>query len=236
MRDFWAKQRVLVIAPHPDDETYGCGGVIGKVKELGGEVFLAVMTLGDLPQYTNSGDIVSGKTRHEELTKAVDLLKIDGYDVLFTDNESHLRLDTKPLRELIAFIEHSGELSLNRLKPTMVLLPAPSFNQDHEATYKAGVAACRPANPSLKHFTPYVWIYEYPLYCWGSEPSLTPRIFVDISQWLDLKCKAIELYSSQLHKEPHPLSIGGVRDLARLRGRAIGRGAAEAFTPLRTVL
>lgn len=236
MREFWAKQRILVIAPHPDDETYGCGGLISKTKDSGGEVFLQVMTLADLPQHSHAGKIVAGKTRQEELTNACQVLGINGYEILFTDEASHLRLDTKPLRELIAFIEHTGEYSLNRLKPTMLLLPSPSFNQDHEATYKAGLAAGRPANPSCKHVPPYVWTYEYPLHCWGSESLLVPRIFVDISDWLEKKCLALKAYESQTQEDPHPLSLEGVRSLAFLRGRAGGVLAAEGFIPLRVVL
>lgn len=236
MRDFWTKQRILIIAPHPDDEVFGCAGLIFKVKEAGGEVYLQVMTLADLHQYSHGGAVVSGKTRQDELEQAVDFLGIDGYDLLFTDEESHLRLDTKPLRELISFIEHTGKFSLDNIKPTMLLLPAPSFNQDHEATYKAGVAASRPANPEYKHMPQHVWLYEYPLHCWGSEPLLSNRMFVDISNWLEQKCNAVKVYASQLQDEPHPLSPEGVKCLAKLRGRAIGVKAAEAFTPLRLVL
>ncbi|MFN3180243.1 MAG: PIG-L deacetylase family protein, partial [Thermus sp.] len=39
--------RLLVLAPHPDDETLAAGGLIQKVQAAGGEVFIAWMTLGD---------------------------------------------------------------------------------------------------------------------------------------------------------------------------------------------
>ena len=39
--------RLLVLAPHPDDETLAAGGLIQKVQAAGGEAFIAWMTLGD---------------------------------------------------------------------------------------------------------------------------------------------------------------------------------------------
>lgn len=39
--------RILVIAPHPDDETLGCAGLMTKVKEAGGDVRVLVLTNGD---------------------------------------------------------------------------------------------------------------------------------------------------------------------------------------------
>ncbi|WP_460362096.1 PIG-L family deacetylase [Thermus antranikianii] len=41
------RQRLLVLAPHPDDETLAAGGLIQKVQASGGQVFIAWMTLGD---------------------------------------------------------------------------------------------------------------------------------------------------------------------------------------------
>ena len=39
-------QRLLVIAPHSDDEVLGCGGLISKVKNEGGKVFVLIFNLG----------------------------------------------------------------------------------------------------------------------------------------------------------------------------------------------
>ena len=39
-----AKKNILIIAPHPDDETLGCGGTIFKHKKKGDNVYLAIMT------------------------------------------------------------------------------------------------------------------------------------------------------------------------------------------------
>ena len=55
MDDFLKKQRLLVISPHADDEAYGCAGTIAKIKDLGGEVYIMVKSVGDLKHYDGRG-------------------------------------------------------------------------------------------------------------------------------------------------------------------------------------
>ncbi|WP_216363118.1 PIG-L deacetylase family protein, partial [Arthrobacter sp. Hiyo1] len=52
---FLSGQRVLVIAPHADDETYGCAGTIARIKSLGGEVFVLLGSLGGVDHYGSAG-------------------------------------------------------------------------------------------------------------------------------------------------------------------------------------
>ena len=40
------KERLLIIAPHADDEILGCFGLIETIKKNGGEVFLQVLSMG----------------------------------------------------------------------------------------------------------------------------------------------------------------------------------------------
>src|SRR5205807_3793661 len=87
MTDFWAGQRLLVVTPHADDEAYGCGGTIAKVKAAGGEVFVIVASVGDL-RHCGSVGTVTGETRAAELKAAMEYLQVDGYEILFTDGRS----------------------------------------------------------------------------------------------------------------------------------------------------
>ena len=47
---------MLVISPHADDETYGCAGTIARVKDLGGEVFVSLISVGSLDHYASDDD------------------------------------------------------------------------------------------------------------------------------------------------------------------------------------
>jgi N-acetylglucosamine malate deacetylase 1 len=45
------QQRVLVVAPHPDDETLGCAGMIARVKALGGQAYVMIVSAGGITQH-----------------------------------------------------------------------------------------------------------------------------------------------------------------------------------------
>lgn len=53
--------------------------------------------------------------------------------------------------------------------------------------------------------------------------------FVDISDTLNIKIKALKSYKSEMRDWPHSRSLKNVENLARLRGASIGKKAAEAF-------
>ena len=55
--------RVLVVAPHPDDEIIGVGGTIAKRVKSGDEVYVCVVTKGIEPLFEKDfvGQVVRGK-------------------------------------------------------------------------------------------------------------------------------------------------------------------------------
>ena len=57
------------------------------------------------------------------------------YEILFKDTKTHLRLDAIPRKELVSLIEKDAKLSLQKLNPSIIALPAISYNQDHEAVF-----------------------------------------------------------------------------------------------------
>ena len=92
-------------------------------------------------------------TREEELEKVMNFLEVDDWDILFRSTELHERLDTLPRRELIEQLEQKGRLAMDKIKPTMVALPAISYNQDHEVVFRAGHTACRPGGERPEAFS-----------------------------------------------------------------------------------
>ena len=83
MEHFLGEQRLLVIAPHADDETIGCGGLISKVKAAGGEVFVQVATVSDLEHYDGRDGVTFAHARSEELAEAMRVLEVDDHEVMF---------------------------------------------------------------------------------------------------------------------------------------------------------
>ncbi|MFN3466846.1 MAG: PIG-L deacetylase family protein [Candidatus Brocadiales bacterium] len=230
-----SRQRLLVLAPHSDDESLGCAGLIAKVKDMGGEAYVMVMSIGSLEHYGVKG-VVQGQVRRDEFLAAAKFLKLDGYDIVYKDDSKYLRLDAIPRRDLVSVIERDSSVSIDKIRPTLIALPAPSYNQDHAAVFYAGFTACRPALPQYKTFQHMVVSYECPTLCWSSDKVFQPNFYVDISGHLDRKLGAIRCHSSQLKEPNHNYSLENIERLARLRGSEISVEAAEAFVCYRMVI
>lgn len=88
------ESRVLIIAPHPDDETLGAGMLIKKTIENGGQVKVVLMTNGDAYRIAAHLDYTKlkltpkeyigfGYLRQQESLKALKLLGVPGNNVIF---------------------------------------------------------------------------------------------------------------------------------------------------------
>ncbi|HEX2953814.1 MAG TPA: PIG-L family deacetylase [Bacillota bacterium] len=62
-----ANERLLVVAPHPDDEVLGCGGLLQRVKALGGTAGVVYLTAGDGCLSLNPFTLVNGRQIHRNL-------------------------------------------------------------------------------------------------------------------------------------------------------------------------
>src|SRR5262249_28804815 len=91
---FSSATRLLVVAPHPDDETLGAGGLIQRVLQAGGAVKVVFMTSGDgFPTGVTSARHIQqpqardyreyGMLRRTEAKQALALLGVHGKDVVF---------------------------------------------------------------------------------------------------------------------------------------------------------
>ena len=235
-RQFLAAQRLLVVAPHADDETISAGGLMAKVKDAGGQVFVMVMSTGDLRHFDGSGAETKLGTRRDELRAAMDTLEVDDWEIVYEDTSLHLRLDTIPRRDLVYQIECGARLATEKTRPTMLVLPAPSYNQDHEAVYQAGITASRPHLADMKAFQRTVLVGDAPQLTWGGV-GFRPSFYVDITGvFLDRKLKAYACHASQVRPEPSQAGLEALRVLAEARGREISVEAAEAFACPRFVV
>ncbi|MDA0322167.1 MAG: PIG-L family deacetylase [Verrucomicrobia bacterium] len=236
-KTFWRQQRLLVVTPHADDEIFGCAGLMAKIKDHGGEVYVICMTVADLAQYDMSVDVVSGQTRSDEFFAGMKALGVDDAEIMYTDEETHLRLDKMGRRDLIHDICLGSRLGVDRIKPTMVALPSISYNQDHEAVFLAGFTACRPHTGDNSNYPKTVLAYDSPTHFWNIErDKFHPNFYVDISDYVDVKRQALECHASQLRPAPHYLSFEMLERMMFIRGHEICVTAAEAFCAYRLVM
>ncbi|MBI3926573.1 MAG: PIG-L family deacetylase [Armatimonadetes bacterium] len=221
---------LLVVAPHPDDEVLGCGGTIARAVQLGARVCVMIVSVGDLRRVGDGGEVAYASARMKEVEAVAARLGIHEFEFIFTDEQSHLRLDAIPRRDLVAHLERDARLSVTKLRPDFVFLPAPSYNQDHEAVARAGLVACRPHDPNALPMPPGVLLYEYPPNSWClPQERFLPNLYVDITEQLPEKLAAYGLYESQARNGLHQNHSDNVKHLALLRGREAGVEAAEAF-------
>ena len=232
MLESLGKQTCLVIAPHPDDEAFGCSGTIARLKAEGSKVYVIAVSAADLKHY-NAGEnaFVSGKTRNEEFENSMKTLGVDDYELLFNDSKVHLKLDAMPIKDLISLFENGARLAIDKVKPSMIILPAISYNQDHEIVFRAGFTACRPSDPKVKPFQKIVLTCEYPALSWSLQyERFHANFYVDISgPYLQKKLASLGCYKSQVRSGVHHCSLENVEWLAKVRGREVSVDAAEAF-------
>lgn len=227
-------ERVLVIAPHPDDETLGCGGTIARLTAAGVTVAVLVATVGPIHHH-NDGNIIEPALREAEFTKACATLGVETAHIAWPDEPGDLDITTQQ-RRLVDLIDHDSDLSVVTFQPTVLFIPAAgAFHQDHDAVHRAAFAAARP-RPANGPAAPRIVLG----YRGGAETAWSRGaerwpLSVDTSRHWATKESALSCYSSQIPSEGHPRAISQICAIDRATGGAIGVEYAETFCPYRFV-
>jgi LmbE family N-acetylglucosaminyl deacetylase len=218
--------RTLAIAPHPDDETYGCGGTLARRARGGAEVHVVVVAASGV-DHPDGRPKCTLETRRGELAEACRLLGVAEHAILYEGLEN--ALDTLPLRDLVTRLDRV----LARADYDEVLFPGPSHHQDHRAVLEAAYAALRvrPGRRTERRAAQYELAYGR----WHSGQVQGAPWYVDVAATLPTKLAAVAAYSSQRHPDPAPLSAAAVTRLAALRGTECGLEHAERLHLVRAV-
>lgn len=232
----YKKQKLLVIAPHPDDEVIGCGALIAKIKRGGGKVFVLFLTVGDTQDFSKKG-LSTSVERIKEIKSVAEYLGFDGYDIAFPDNDRHLQLDKYGQKNIMDAIERKSKVSIEKIKPTIVAFPSvSSYNQDHQIAAKASHAAVRPSGSKHKHMVDTVLAYEEAADTWKIQQNTDVNFFIQITKKeIETKLKALSLYKSQMRNAPNLRSLKILEALAILRGGQSGSHFAEGYISYRVI-
>lgn len=219
--------KILVVAPHPDDEVLGCGGTIKKHVKAGDQAYLCVVTKPLVPDW--SQEYIENKEK--EIKASNEFL---GFKEVFFLDLPALRLDTIAQKDL------NDKLSeiLKKVNPNILFIPFfGDINRDHRLVYEACLIAARPKpNFDLKKILAYEISPTTEMGAFKAEKFedvFVPNYYEDITDFLEDKQKAMEFYRSELKEFPNPRSLKGIEVLAQKRGMESGAEAAEAFMLIR---
>ncbi|MHB1193050.1 MAG: PIG-L deacetylase family protein [Longimicrobiales bacterium] len=216
--------KTLVVAPHPDDETLGCGGTLLRRKEEGGEIAWLIVT----GISSDSGwHVERVRCREVEISRVTEIF---GFAQVFNLGLPATRLDQVPMGELVVRFSEV----FRAFQPNEVLVPhRGDVHSDHSVSFDATSACVKWFRyPFVRRVLAYETLSETEF---GLDPSRAfhPNVFVDISGFLEGKLEAMKIYESELAAFPFPRSPQAISSLAALRGANSGFAAAEAFQLLR---
>ena len=222
------REKVLVIAAHPDDEVLGCGGTIARHADAGDQVHILIVAEGATSRQLQR-DRIQASEELSALGKAANtagsVLGTAGVELLdLPDN----RLDSIDRLDLIKQIEDR----INYHQPQVIYVHhAGDVNVDHRRLHEAVITACRPTpGQSVRRMLSYEVASSSEWQPPGSAPTFTPNWFIDICAHVS------KVYASEMRAWPHARSLEALEHLARWRGAQVGVEAAEAFFLLRQVI
>lgn len=223
--------RALVLAPHPDDESIGCGGTVRKYVESGAKVWVAVLTdgrAGDPELRALPSDDPQRKRREDELVQRRKDETLAALEVLGVEEHCFLGAADGALDRHAAQIASRLADILSGWRPDIVLLPfLTDRHRDHFATNSCLLEAASRLDAS--------WIES--IGCMGYETwsPIYANLYVDITTVMEHKRKAVRCHQSQLRSNAFLAGIEGLNRFRAVSGLT-GGDYAEGFflAPLST--
>ena len=218
--------RALVIAPHPDDDVLGVGGLMKKLTASGCKV--AVLTVsGHLPPLYSEKDFA---ITVEEAERAHGLLGVDHCEYL---KIPATHIGNVPISELNKKVVGV----VNDFKPSLVFCPYPDRHIDHRLVFDAAMVATRPVGrgANIKLLAAYETLSETHWNAPHIESNFVPNWVVDITSTIEIKKQALSCFRSQISPFPGPRSIEAVGALAVFRGTQSGFAYGEGLHIIRMI-
>lgn len=219
-----AKQKHLVVAVHPDDETLGCGATLLKRKAQGAEIYwLIVTSVGEASSLSAS----NYRHRHQEIQKVAQMYGFNGvYELEFPTT----LLDRLAVSELVAKLSQV----MTEVQPSHVYLPYyQDVHSDHRMVFDAMMACTKKFRYPFIEQVMMMEVLSETDFAPNIDSGFVPNVFVEVEQTLQKKLEILQIYASELAEFPFPRSLEAVEAQAKVRGVAAGCKAAEAFMLIR---
>ncbi|CAA0154320.1 PIG-L deacetylase family protein [Tenacibaculum maritimum] len=220
-------KNILIVAPHADDEILGCGGIMKRKSAEGDNVIVLIVTRGTPKMYSDDkvANVRNEAKQSHKLLNVKDTFFLDFHapELDITSSAEIARGISKIVKENSIdemYIPHRGDI-----------------HSDHRVVANACYVAARPVNGcSVKSIYAYETLSETEWAAPFGDDAFIPNHFVDITEFIDFKLKAMECFKSQLREFPNSRSLECIESLAKFRGATIGVNRAEAFMIIRTII
>ena len=220
------RKRILVVAPHPDDETLGVGGTIAKYAAAGDVVFVLVVS-GHLPPLYSRENYDKTLMESNSAFELLGVAKSKFLEIPAT------MIGDQPLHEV------NGRILkiVNEFNPQIVFCPYPDRHVDHRLVFDSVMVATRPVGvgKDIQIVAAYETLSETHWNAPHIEPNFIPNWTVDISKHFEKKLDGLRCYKSQISELPGPRSIQAAEALAKFRGTQAGFGFGEGFHIVRMI-
>jgi len=186
---------LLVLAPHPDDETLGCGALIAAARAEGRGVTIVVVSdgTGSHPRSADWAPSSLRRLRHDEACQAAEALGVEPGALHFLD------LPDRRVPEGDAVFETACRTIAGLADATKATALFATWRQDphcdHQATWSMGVEVAR-RKPAMR-------LWAYPVWGWTLPPDEDAGPPPDgcrfpAAAFLDRKARALGAYRSQM--------------------------------------
>ncbi len=212
--------KILVMAPHPDDETLGCGGTLLKHAASGDEIHWLIMTEmkaedGWAQEKMNS--------RQDQIDKVAGEYGFAGVHQL---NLPAAGLDEQPFARILQEVKGI----LEKIQPATVYAPNPTdAHSDHLVSFNALWGAAKTfRSPYVRRILSYETLSETE-FGRSYEKPFEPNVLIDVSDHFDKKLEIMQIYAEEVMPGHLPRSLETLKALAVVRGSRCNANYAEAF-------
>lgn len=175
--------RVLVLAPHADDETFACGGSLALHRQTDDRVKVVVLTDGSKGDIKIEGTNDYINIRQQEAQQACNVLGV--VDIEFWDSPDRSLAKDKNVYNQLANL-------LETYRPSLIYAPSPlEYHPDHQATAYHLWQVVQASQLDIK------------IAFWGINRPLKNNALIDVSSVITKKQRASEIYLSQQKNHPY---------------------------------
>ena len=219
--------KILVVAPHADDESLGCGGTILRHISEGDEVHWLLVT--GMSESTGFND-KQIKTRQEEIAKVHARY---GFTNRHELNLPPAALETLAKGDVVSAVSNI----IKKVEPEVVYtVYRNDAHSDHEIVFDAVMSSTKSFRyPFVKRVLAYETISETDFGMKPEDGGFRPNVFNNISTYLEEKLDILDIFESEMDDFPFPRSRKALSALAQLRGAQSNFQAAEAFMLIKEI-